>query len=146
MPINPLLIHNNYVARALKLRSKGVAVHYFEDLRMVHFLKNNQLKQASYFGVITAQCGLFDGDFDAGDGAAGEGADLAGLVHDDTIALGVDGEVTAEEGAGASALGHAYLADNNHAGFDFLAAVQLNSETLTGTIVDIFGCTASFYV
>ncbi len=68
---------------------------------------------------------LFDSDFDARDGAAGEGADLAGLVRDDAIALGVDGEVAAEECTRASALGHADLTDNNHTGFNFLAAVKL---------------------
>jgi hypothetical protein len=89
---------------------------------------------------------LFDGDFDAGDGAAGEGADLAGFVGDDAITLGVDGKVTAQEGAGAGALGHADLTDDNHTGFDFLAAVKLNAEALAGTIVDVFGGTASFDV
>lgn len=65
---------------------------------------------------------LFDGDFGAADGAAGEGTDLARGHLDDAVAGGMDGVVAAEQRTFARSLGHADLADDDLALFDLLAA------------------------
>lgn len=88
--------------------------------------------------------GLFYGYFDAWDGAAREGFYLAGFVGDDSVAHGVDSEITAELCAGTGALGHANLTHNNLSYGDFLATKKLNTKPLAGTIVVIFGRTARF--
>ena len=58
----------------------------------------------------------------------------------------VDGEVLGHVGARAGNLGRAGLADDDFAVFDFLTTKTLNTEPLTGGVVDIFGGTSSFYV
>ena len=89
---------------------------------------------------------LYNSDFGAADGFAGEAADFAGFKRYYAVAVGVDGKVAAELGAFAGALGHADLTDNNLAGGDFLAAEQLNTEALALAVAGIFGGTACFNV
>jgi hypothetical protein len=89
---------------------------------------------------------LLNSNFGAADGFAGEAANFAGLVGDNTVAVGVDGEVVAELGAFAGALGQANLAYNNLAGADFLAAKELNTEALAAAVACVFGGTACFDV
>jgi hypothetical protein len=86
---------------------------------------------------------LLDGNFGADNRFATKEADAALLESDDAVTGGMNGEVAADFSADAGALGHADLTDNNLAGLDFLAAEQLNAEALAGTIMDVFGCTAS---
>lgn len=70
---------------------------------------------------------LFNSDFCAPDGFAGEGFDLALDVGDNAVFCGVDGVVAANIGAIAGALGQANLADNNFAITDFFTAKALNT-------------------
>jgi len=56
----------------------------------------------------------------------------------------MDGVVFAHKSTGARTFGHTNLADDNIAGFDFSAAVNLDTQPLTGTIMDIFAGAASF--
>jgi len=72
-------------------------------------------------------CGLFDRNFSAAHAAAAEGANFSALHLYDTVAGGVDGEVAADHGADAGALGHSNLADNNLTGLHDLTAEQLNA-------------------
>jgi hypothetical protein len=87
---------------------------------------------------------LLNGDFSTTHRTTAKEADFALGEGDDAIAGGVNREVTAHLGADAGAFGHADLTDDNLAGFNRLATKQLDAEALTGTIVDIFGGTASF--
>jgi len=89
---------------------------------------------------------LLDGNFDAPYGFAGKTANLTGFVGNNTVALGVHGEVAAELGAFAGALRHAYLADNDLAGTNLLAAVHLNTKALARAVFDVLGCSACFNV
>jgi hypothetical protein len=89
---------------------------------------------------------LFDGDFGAANTFAGKAANFACLEGDNAVFGGVNSKVAAGFGAFAGALGHAHLADDNLAEFNLLAAKKLNAKALSWTIVNIFGCTASFYV
>jgi hypothetical protein len=88
--------------------------------------------------------GLLNSYFSTADRAAAEEADFALLIRHDAVAGSMNGEVAADFGAGAGALAHADLADNDLAGFDLFATKQLNAETLARTIVDVFGCTTGF--
>lgn len=56
----------------------------------------------------------------------------------------MNGEVAADFCAVTAALRHTDLADDDLAGFNFLAAADLDAEALAGRVVDIFGGTASF--
>jgi len=85
-----------------------------------------------------------DGDFGTGHAAAAKGADFALLVLNHAVAGGVNSKVSAHFGAVTGALGHAGLTDDNLAGFDLLAAIQLHPEALARAIVDVFGGTAGF--
>ena len=89
---------------------------------------------------------LFDDDFGAAHGVAGKTAYAARLEGDDAVLGSMDGVISAELRAFAGALRHADLADNNLAGLDLLACIQLHAKALAWTIVDVFGGTASFYV
>jgi hypothetical protein len=55
-------------------------------------------------------------------------------------------EVAAQHCAFAGSLGLTNLTDDDLAILDFLATKQLNPQALAGTVVDVFGGTASFYV
>jgi hypothetical protein len=61
-------------------------------------------------------------DFGTTNGFAGKPANLAGFEGDNAVFVGVYGVVAAQLGAGAGALGHADLANDNFAGLNFLAA------------------------
>lgn len=89
---------------------------------------------------------LLDSNFSAADGVTGEAADFAGFVGYDTFAVGVDGEVAAELGAFAGALGQADLADDNVADAGFLATRHLDAEPLADAVFGVFGGTACFDV
>jgi hypothetical protein len=104
------------------------------------------LKKKFNLNLIDLLVSLLDGDFRARHGFAREAADAAFLEGDRAVLRGVDGEVAAERGAFAGALGEAGLADDHLAGFDLLAAIALDAKALPGRIMDIFGGTASFYV
>jgi len=73
------------------------------------------------------QSTLFNSNFSPADAAASKEADFAALKVHDAIFGGVNGEVTANGGTNAGAFGHAYLADQDFAGADFLAAAALNA-------------------
>jgi len=62
---------------------------------------------------------LFDGDFGALDGLAGEKFDAALAVFHDAVFGGVNGVIAAHAGAFAGTLGQTDLADNYLAGFNF---------------------------
>jgi hypothetical protein len=89
---------------------------------------------------------LLDSDFRTTNRFAGEVAESAGLESYDTVTCGVDGEVAAQLGAVAGALGEADLADDDLAGLNFLSAKQLDAKPLAGAVAGIFGGTASFHV
>ena len=77
-----------------------------------------------YFSLLIC---LFYSDFGAADGFAGEAANFAGFVGDYAVACSVHGEVAAELGAFAGALGEANLAYDNLAVFGLLPARQLDA-------------------
>lgn len=85
-------------------------------------------------------------NFDAGaaNALAGEVA-LLGL-HEDDLAIdsSMNREVTAHEGAWASKLGCAGLANENFTGLDGLATKALDAEALASIVVDVFTGTTSF--
>jgi hypothetical protein len=89
---------------------------------------------------------LFYGYFGAGDCTAAERFVLSFGVLYDTVLRSVNGEVAAKHCAFTGALAHANLADDNLANFYFFATKELNAKALAGTIVDIFGGTACFYM
>ena len=89
---------------------------------------------------------LFDDDFGAADSFAGEAADAARLEGHDAVFVGVDGVVSAQLSAFASAFGRTDLADNDLADFDGLASIQFYAKALAGAIASIFGGSASFNV
>jgi hypothetical protein len=89
---------------------------------------------------------LFDSNFDASNSFAGKTANFAGRVLYDAIALGVNSEVTASASALTGTLGHTNLTNDNLAILDLLATVYLNTKSLAGTVVDIFGGTTRFNV
>ena len=82
--------------------------------------------------MFLGQTNLFDSDFGAAHGLAGEAADATGLEGDDTVLSGVQRKVTAVSGAFAGALGQADLTDDNLAFEDFLATKKLDAEALAG--------------
>ena len=89
---------------------------------------------------------LFCVNFDAGaaNALAGEVA-LLRLDEDDlAIDSSMNREVTAHEGAWASKLGCAGLANENFTGLDGLATKALNAEALASIVVDVFTGTTSF--
>jgi hypothetical protein len=89
---------------------------------------------------------LFDGDFGAADGFAGEAADFACLEGYDAFASGVNGEVAAEFGAFAGALSQADLADDNLSNSGLLAAGHLNTKPLAGAVLNVLYCSTCFDV
>ena len=89
---------------------------------------------------------LLYGNFGTAYGFASKAANLAGLVSDYAITVSVDGVVAANACTNAGALGCANLANDNLTGLNFLTTVDLNAETLTGTVAGIFGCTTCFNV
>lgn len=89
---------------------------------------------------------LFDGDFGASYRLAAEGADFAaGHLHG-AVFGGVDGEVAADGGAFAGALGHTDLADDDFAVFDRLATETLDAQALALAIAGVLAGTASFHM
>ena len=85
-------------------------------------------------------------NFDAGaaNALAGEVA-LLRLDEDDlAIDSSMNREVTAHEGAWASKLGCAGLANENFTGLDGLATKALDAEALASIVVDVFTGTTSF--
>jgi len=90
--------------------------------------------------------GLFNRNFGTNRGLASETADFALLVGDNAIFGGVDGVVAAQRSAFASTLGQANLADDNLADGDFFATKQLNTESLTGTVMVVFTGSTCFNV
>jgi len=89
---------------------------------------------------------LFDSNFSATDGFAGKTAETTCLVGDNAVAIGMYGKVAAQLSAFAGALGKANLANDNLADGSFLAARQLNAESLTIAVASIFGSTTCFDV
>jgi hypothetical protein len=89
---------------------------------------------------------LFDCDFGAADGFAGEAADFADFVGDNTVVFGMDCVIAAQLGAFTGALRKADLANNDLASFNHLAAKQLNTKTLANAVACIFGSTTCFNV
>ena len=65
------------------------------------------------------------------------------MIFNYTVSFGVDSEVTAHKSANARALSHTDLAHDNLASLNFLTTKKFNAKALTGTIVDVFGCTTS---
>ncbi len=81
---------------------------------------------------------LFDGNFGTANAFAAEGAYFAAGHFDDAVFCGMDGEVAADSRPFTGALGKADLADDDLADFDGLAAIDLNTEALAWTIVNVF--------
>jgi hypothetical protein len=100
----------------------------------------------AFFEEFEDESGLFDCYFGTTDSLAGKSANFANLVRYNTVTLGVKGVVTADHSAFASTLIEANLANDHLTGLNFLAAINLNTKTLSWTIASIFGGTAGFYV
>jgi hypothetical protein len=56
----------------------------------------------------------------------------------------VNGEITAHFSTDAGTLGLANLTDDNLAGFDLFATIELHPEALARTVMNVFGGTAGF--
>jgi hypothetical protein len=89
---------------------------------------------------------LFNGYFGATNGFTGKTANLAGLIGYDTITLGVQRVVAAYSRTFTGTLAQTNLANDNLAGLNLLATINLNTEALAWAVASIFGGTACFDV
>lgn len=89
---------------------------------------------------------LFDSYFCAADCVAGEEADFAGFVGNNTVAVCVNSEVARKLSAFASTLCQADLTNDDLANGSLLATRHFNTEPLAGAVFGIFGGTACFDV
>jgi hypothetical protein len=97
-------------------------------------------------GVLQHEDELLDCYFSAANRLAAKSAYFALCVGDHAILGGVNREIAAHGRAFAGALCHADLPDDDLANLNFFTTKQLNTKSLTGGIVNIFGGTASFDV
>lgn len=110
------------------------------------YLRINRKKPESLRAFCRKYIGLLDRYFGAADSLAAKQTHFADLVAHNAVFCSVDSEVAADLGANAGALGHANLAYDHLADFYNLATENLYTKTLAGTVVNIFGGTASFDV
>jgi hypothetical protein len=87
---------------------------------------------------------LFDSNFCARYGATRKSTESANVVGYNSIACGVDCVITTEFCAGTSTFAEPYLSDNNLSSTNLFTTKELYAKALAWTIVNIFGCTASF--
>ena len=85
-------------------------------------------------------------NFCARDSFPGEGANLARDEFHHSVATCVDSKVAAHVSASASDFSCANLTNNYLSLANFLATKSLDTKTMTGVIMDIFGGTARFHV
>lgn len=77
---------------------------------------------------------------------AGEAANAPGLEGNNTVLGGMNGVIIAQCSTFAGSLRQTDLTNDNLAGLDLLAGIQLHAKALARTIMDVFGGTAGFYM